>query len=377
MKKLLSIFLVICLLISLCACRKKNPKPSDTPNSTTTSNTESTRVDTLTEDTTLIAVSVPPVTENLTHDDGTILFQYTYQNMSLVLNKPEVADKIIVDFLNRVDSTRSIAESTANMAKAAYSGDKNWSPYLYHITYSPARIDPEVLSLYGNNVVFSGAGHPEITCVSASYDLATGDVLTLASIMQKDASTDMFRDLVLDSLAEIADSNYLYDNYKETVTTRFTADPSQDEAWYFTQSGLCFYFAPYEIAPYSSRVVTVEIPYEKLRNLIHIDYLPDERPSATGKHTVSSFENINLDSFDHIAEIVANKEGKMYMVQADNMIQDVRILFSDTASSYTVFAAYNLSPGNGIMVQADEAMLNNMKLAYKTGKEIITTPLLG
>lgn len=377
MKKLLSIFLVICLLISLCACRKKNPKPSDTPNSTTTSNTESTRGDTLTEDTTLIAVSVPPVTENLTHDDGTILFQYTYQNMSLVLNKPEVADKIIVDFLNRVDSTRSIAESTASMAKAAYSGDKNWSPYLYHITYSPARIDPEVLSLYGNNVVFSGAGHPEITCVSASYDLATGDVLTLASIMQKDASTDMFRDLVLDSLAEIADSNYLYDNYKETVTTRFTADPSQDEAWYFTQSGLCFYFAPYEIAPYSSRVVTVEIPYEKLRNLIHIDYLPDERPSATGKHTVSPFENINLDSFDHIAEIVANKEGKMYMVQADNMIQDVRILFSDTASSYTVFAAYNLSPGNGIMVQADEAMLNNMKLAYKTGKEIITTPLLG
>ncbi len=377
MKKLLGVFLAACLLFSLCACKKKNPNPTDEPKNTTSNTTQNTQVDTLTEDTTLIAVSVPPVTENLTHDDGTVLFQYTYQNMSLVLNKPQVADKIIVDFLNRVDGTRQAAESTSEMAKTAYAGDKNWSPYLYHITYSPTRIDHKVLSLYGNNVVFSGAGHPEITCVSASYDLATGDVLTLASIMQKDATTDMFRDLVLDGLTEMAEGDYLYDNYKQTVTNRFKADASQDEAWYFTQTGLCFYFAPYEIAPYSSRVVTVEIPYEKLRNLIHIDYLPDERPTATGKHTVSPFESVNLDSFAHIAEIVANKDGKMYMVQSDGIIQDVRIVLSDTASSYTVFAAYNLSPGNGIMVQAEEAMLKNMKLAYKTGKETISTSLIG
>ena len=179
MKKLLGIFLAVCLLFSLCACKKKNPNPTDEPKNTTSNTTQNTQVDTLTEDTTLIAVSVPPVTENLTHDDGTVLFQYTYQNMSLVLNNPQVADKIIVDFLNRVDGTRQAAESTSEMAKTAYTGDKNWSPYLYHITYSPTRIDHKVLSLYGNNVVFSGAGHPEITCVSASYDLATGDVLTL------------------------------------------------------------------------------------------------------------------------------------------------------------------------------------------------------
>ena len=209
-----------------------------------------------------------------------------------------------------------------------------------------------------------------------SYDLLTGDVLTLASIMHKDAKADDFRDLVLDGLAEMAEGDYLYEGYISTVKNRFTTDASQ-EAWYFTQTGLCFYFAPYEIAPYSSGVVSVEIPYEKLKNLIHTDYLPKERGDATGSLTVSPFENVNLESISHIAEIVANKDGKMYMIQTDGFIQDIRILLSDTASSYTVFAAYNLTPENGIMVQADEALLQNMKLAYKTGKEAVSTPLIG
>jgi len=377
MKNRSAIILAICLMFSLCSCARKTSDPTENPNKAEANTTQNSTTGTRTEDTTLVAVSVPTVTENTTHDDGTVLFQYTYQNMSLVLNKPQVADKIILDFLNRVDNTKEAAEATANLAKSAYNSNRNWTPYLYHVTYSPTRIDQKVLSLFGNNVVSSGAGHPERTCVSASYDLLTGDVLTLASIMHKDAKADDFRDLVLDGLAEMAEGDYLYEGYISTVKNRFTTDASQDEAWYFTQTGLCFYFAPYEIAPYSSGVVSVEIPYEKLKNLIHTDYLPKERGDATGSLTVSPFENVNLESISHIAEIVANKDGKMYMIQTDGFIQDIRILLSDTASSYTVFAAYNLTPENGIMVQADEALLQNMKLAYKTGKEAVSTPLIG
>ena len=378
MKERFAIILAVCLMLCLCSCARKTSSPTENPNNAETNTTQSTTTNTRTEDTTLVAVSVPTVTENTTHDDGTVLFQYTYQNMALVLNKPQVADKIILDFLNRVDSTKEAAEATASMAKSAYNGNNNWTPYLYHVTYSPTRIDQKVLSLFGNNVVSSGAGHPERTCVSASYDLLTGDVLTLASIMTKDATMQQFCDLVLTGLAEMAEGDYLYDNYKKIVTNRFfDSDPAHDEIWYFTQTGLCFYFAPYEIAPYSSGVISVEIPYEKLKNLIHADYLPQERGTSSGKPTVSPFENVNLNSFSHIAEIVANKDGKMYMIHTDGFIQDIRILLSDAASSYTVFAAYNLTPGNGIMVQADDALLQNMKLTYKTGKEIVSVPLVG
>ena len=376
MKKRICILLIACLLLSLCACRKKTPALSGTPDDEP-SNTQTSTVTNVTEENTeMVAVSVPAVTESTTAEDGTVIFQYTYQNMSLVLHKPQVADKVILDFLNRVDSTRNTAAATESMAKSAYDGREGWIPYLYQITYSPTRIDHEVLSLFGNNVVFNGAGHPERTCVSANYDLLTGDVLTLASIMDKDATMQQLLNLVLDGLSEMAEGDYLYENYKDTVFNRFfDSNPAYDEYWYFTQTGLCFYFAPYEIAPYSSGVVTVEIPYEKLKDLIHADYLPQTRNTTSGKPTVSAFDKVDLESLEHVAELVVNKEGKMYMVQCSGQIQDVRILVSDPAASYTAFAAYNLSPGNGIMVQADDALLQLMKLSCKSDKETVVIPL--
>jgi hypothetical protein len=297
--------------------------------------------------------------------------------MSLVLDKPQVADKIILDFLNRVDSTSATANSTKEMALSSYNGSKNWIPYLYHITYSPTRIDHKVLSLFGNNVVFNGAGHPERTCVSASYDLLTGDVLTLASIMNKDATVQQFLDLVLIELGKTAKSNFLYNDYQTTVKNRFmNSDPAHDELWYFTQTGLCFYFAPYEIAPYSSGVITVEIPYAKLTKLVHETYLPLSRNSSKGQIQITPFDKVDLNKFSHISEIVAEKNAKMFMIHTDKTIQDIRIEYTDKSDSYIIFAAYNLLPDNGVMIQGNEQTLKNMKITYKSGDQLVSAPII-
>ena len=291
MKRFVCLLLVACLAISLCGCLgNKNPQGD---NGETGGNSQQTPDSTF--DGTLLAVSVPTVTEATKDDDGTVVFEYTYQYMSLVHEKPDVADKIILDFLNRVDATRTHAETVAQSAKNAYTGNSsNWIAYLYHLTYSPTRIDSAVLSLFGNNAVYSGAVHPERACVSASYDMVTGDVLTLASIMAKDAKTEDICNLVLENLAARKKELYLYPGYENTVKQRFTTDPSIDEAWYFSPSGLCFYFAPYEIAPYSSGVVTVEIPYEKLTAILHTAYLPAVRQNVQGVVSISSFDDIDL-----------------------------------------------------------------------------------
>ena len=375
MKKIICLFLSFCLLLSLAACGKK-PKPTDptdglSGNNASQATTPSNHSGTAKP---LIAVSVPTVTENTVKEDGTLLFQYTYQHMSFVLDKPDVADKVILDFLNRVDSTKELADATAEMAKQYYNS-KSWVPYLYHITYSPTRIDDKVLSLFGNNVVFTATTHPDRTCVSASYDLQTGDVLTLASIMAKDATTDQICTLVLDGLKELAEGDYLYEGYQQTVKQRFQTDASTDEAWYLSTTGLCFYFAPYEIAPYSSGVISVEIPYEKLGNILHEAYLPDLIGTTSGNVTVSDFNAEKMSDIDHIAEIVVNNDGKMHLIQTDGIIQDVKILQSDSASNYTIFAANMLSAGDGIVLQVDDSLLKNLKLTYKSNGETQVKPL--
>lgn len=376
MKKHLCVLLAVCLLFLHAGCAAvQNSTDSSESTMDTSQLPPETSQSTVTQSP-MSAVSVPGITEETVSDDDTPLFQYTYQKMSLVLQDQEVAKKVIQDFTSRVNATRAAAENVAELAISAYHGQSNWTPYLYHLAYSPTRIDHGTLSLFGTNAVFSGGRHPERTCTSANYDLITGDVLTLASIMSPTAKASDFCDLVLKGLSELGSKKYLYDNYTTTVQQRFTVDPSQDESWYFSQTGLCFYFAPYEIAPYASGVIKVEIPFEKLTGLLNKAYFPAERDTAKGSITVTPFSKVDLNKFSQIAEVIENKNGQMYMAYSDSTVQDVRIFVSDAASSYTIFAAYNLTPGDAVMVQVSDKLKKNITISYMTGNETVSTPLI-
>ena len=361
MKKQITIILILSIAIALVGCAKtpaNTPTPTETiaPTQAPTTTTAPTG-----PAETMIAVDVGVTTQDTTAEDGTVLFQRTNQKMHLILNNAEVADKITKDFLNRLDNDQD-ATTVEAAAKAAYNGNANWTPYFYGFTYNPQRIDKKVLSFYGDKVQFTGTAHPERSRKGVSYDLTTGDSLTLASIMTTEATADDFCKLVLDALAERAEGDFLREGYSEDVKQRFTADPTQDENWYFTTSGLCFYFDPYEIAPYTSGVITAEIPYEKLTGLVHSDYLPAAHAAATGEVKISHFTSDLAENFSHTAELVIDPEGRMILVHTEGTVQDIRITMTDSDESYTIFAANSLSDGEAIMVQSRDA--TNLELSY-------------
>ena len=380
MKKAFCFLLLICILISAASCGNaaKPTDPAQTLNTTEPITTEQTEPQASIKQLPMAAVSVPTVTQSETAEDGSLIFQYTYQNMSLILQDPDVADKVIIDFLNRVDQTNETADSILSSAKTAYTPSETWIPYLCNITYSPMRIDQGVLSLFGTLVTYAGASHPERSCVSASYDLVTGDVLTLASIMSAEAQPDDFCDLTIDALKEIADAKYLYEGYAQMVRERFSGDASLDENWFFSQRGLCFYFAPYEIAPYAAGIITVEIPYEKLTGLLYDGYFPAERETASGKIAIAAFEETDMQPFTQIAEIVLQRNGQKVVLYTDGAAQDVRIAVSASESgteAYTVFAAHFLTPGDAIVIEASAEQLADMKLSYLSDEQSVALPI--
>ena len=377
MKKQIAIILAFALAFALVGCTKSptTPEPSATtaPTQATTKTTVPTTKPTTAPSIaaeTMIAVDVGVTTKDTTAENGTVLFQGTSQKMHLVLNNAAVAEKITNDFLNRLDIEQEAATVEAS-AKAAYNGSTNWISYFYGLSYNPQRIDQKVLSFCGDKVKYLGAAHAEISRKAANYDLSTGDVLTLASIMTTEATADDFCNLVLEALAERAEGDYLREGYSEDVKHRFTADASQDENWYFTNIGLCFYFDPYEIAPYTSGVITAEIPYEKLTGLVLPDYIPAQRPVATGSITVSDFSADLADDFTHTAEFVMDYDGKMHLIYAEGTVQDIRITMTGRAETYTVFAANSLSAGEAIMVQAKDDTVKNLELSYVTNGKAV------
>ena len=297
--------------------------------------------------------------------------------MALVLQDNDVANKVILDFLNRVDSTAQIAEELRQTAIAGYKGSQNWSPYLCQVLYEPTRIDQGVLSLSGTISTYSGGMHPDHTNMSVNYDLLTGDILTLGSIMHMDATREDFRELVLAELAPKAQELYLYSDYEQGIAKRFDTDESQDENFYFTSTGLCFYFSPYEIAPYASGTITVEIPYEKLVGIIHDAFFPGEKHPTNATIQGKLLKEANMEDIGQISEAILSPGGQMYLLTADNLVENVRLqLLGDNTQDQIFFASENLSVSNAIVIEATEEELARIQLTYEnaSGTQISLLP---
>lgn len=377
MKKTLLLLLSVTLLVSFTGCSLPE---SNTPQSTTLPSTSEMTPETTEEtDTTfeqkpMIAVSLPVIDQAEYAEDGTKLFQYSYRNMSLIVPDPEVADKVIVDFLNRIDQTADHADQILQAAKSAYAGSSQWTPYLCQIGYDPMRMDAGVLSLMGSYTSYSGTPHPEKSYLSVNYDLLTGNVLSLDDILTEDSAADTLYQYIIEDLNLQKGDKFLYEGFESTVRERFDLKNTNDTCWYFSQTGLCFYFSPYEIAPYSSGVIIVEVPYSKLTGILDDAYFPSEAEYGSGSIFTETFSEHDLDRFTQFSEVVLDNSGNKSLLYTEGVVNQIMI---ETGSwdangtefipEYTVFAAYSLTPGDAIMVESAAAnKLPNLRLSYST-----------
>ena len=389
MRKHIALLMLLLIFFQLSACSVQPELPQNTTNPQITA-PQATETDPTTEPTQatteaaqvkspLISVSLPVNYEIQSANDGTDIFSYAYQNISLICQDPHVADLVIIDFLNRIDATRFTADRIHSLAQSAYAGQSEWTSYLCMISYNPTRIDPGILSLFGTQAGYYGSTHPETVYSAVNYDLVTGIPLTLGDILQDNASINMLTDAVLAFLKEHAKELYLYEEYESTVLDHFASGNLQS-SWYFTEEGLCFYFTPYEIAPYSIGVITATIPYDQLSGILCDAYFPAETDSAAGSLSPTLFNGEDLSKFTRFSELIQDCDGQKYLLQPKGSVRNVRIetgIWSATGSfftpQHTIYAASALSEGDALMIQADlTTALPTMRLSYETDSGITT-----
>ena len=360
MKKIISITLIFLMLLSLFGCTNNDiPSSTDENTSTMLPETQDTTVpdgpdqndpDLMTYEN-LISVSMPSVTEPGTAEDGTHIFTYIFQSIQLSVPDPEVAEKVINDFRNKIEQTRADAQAVFNTALEDHSSGKSTS-YLYEILYAPTRIDQGVLSLFGKITVIDGSANSGQFSISANYDLVTGDVLTLGSILYHADKKEDLCQLVVDHLKERTDIE-LFDEFEEYVQERFSKDESKEEGFYFDSVGLCFYFSPYEIGPRSSGVIIACVPYENLIGIISDEYFPSEKQETTANISIVDFENADLEKYDQYAEAIFGFNN-MYIINADATIFDIQITQHIDGEEMMIFAANCLTERDAILLQTDE-----------------------
>lgn len=388
MKNAVAVLLVLAMLLVLAGCRHDpevlpaNTTPAITEETTTKPTIETTvtvNEDIIPEQAPMAAVSLPVSTTQSYTEDDQLLFTYKCQTISLIIPDSEIEDKVILDFQKRLDDFSSSAQELSNQAKNDQQTKADWKPYFYNVLYNPTRIDLSVLSLFGTITSWSGGAHPAHNCTSANYDLITGDVLTLGSILTHEDALEELCVLLIGEVAEIKAEKFIVSDYEKIIRSRLIGNESYNEAWYFDNSGLNFYFSPYEIAPYSSGIITVTIPYEKLTGIIEDKYFPPETDVAAGIIHATRQADADLSAYTQIAEVILDKEGEMVFLSTNRSVHKVMIQtgrWNEAGTVFTVectvFATPMLTPGDAAMIQLSiPDTISNVRISYESNGELI------
>ena len=368
--KILSLLLCAALVLTLAGCADK-PEASTT---TTIPATQETALETTPEATTettiseyvdtsvtyhapMSAVTMPVVTASSQAADGTTLFTYSYQSLSLFLQEAAVADQIFLDYQNRLDNLHAAARDLNTAAAAAYNGQADWEPYALQVQYQPRRFDEMVLSLYAAKTVYDGNPRGNYANFFITYDLLTGQALGIRDILVADYSADDLVALIVQELSKQEEENMLFPDYAQLVSDMFSTNRPV-ENWYFDQEGLSFLFNPYEIAPYGAGIIVAKIPYDALGGLLKDAYFPAETVSFAGTPKIVEFNAANTENIRNFAELILDTDGKEVLLYAEGTLLNVRI----SADTCTVFAAASISKGDAVLIQ----YTGNLLLTYES-----------
>ncbi len=352
MKRTLAMLLCFALTASLAACVQVEAPPQTTlPSAAGTEPAETSAPgETTAPAQTEPAETVPDETPGVLPDYNIPLTaialprfdegQFSYPNVTFLHTDAQVARLVLLDLRNRMEKFR-LAQPV-------------------RVSCDPMRVDQSILSL-----VLTGETEAEHSLRFVTYDLVTGEPLELPRLLSTDASMDMLLALLQDSLGGMQG---VYSWYADILFELFGGN-SLPESWYFSSQGLCFYFMPYEVAPYS---VTAVLPYEKLAGLIRDRYYPPELPQTAGQMQVIRFEDAQLSSFSAFAEVVLDDCESAYLLYPSDAVTELRIstvAYSEASAAPVaqdvIFATDILTPGQAVRIQYTFAgLMSTLEIRY-------------
>ena len=370
MKKLI-VFIIFLMILLLVGCGNQTdvtdnitpPAPTDPTTPPITAPTQ----DNITTDVppsyeNMYSVALPVNIENRYAEDGTLVSQFASQSMDLIILDSDVAQKIKNDFYDRIEKYRFDAESLHDTARSMYETGTLQDPLAYTVHYDVTRIDQGVLSLFGQLTQSGEGAHANVPNISVNYNLVSGDILTLGGILYHADCKNALADLVVSGLEKMKSEIDLYQEYASTVRNDFAKDESKFDSFYFSTTGLCFYFPQYKIAPRAYGTIVVEIPYHELTGVIGDEFFPVERTYAKGEVISSAFTTEEWEKYDLFAQIITEETANStkILLTVDSTVQNVRIyevvrqgIGDMITQTKNIFASNILSPNEAILFEAD------------------------
>lgn len=291
-------------------------------------------------------------------EDGKLIFSFFSFEPRVSILGGSSADKInsvlqeFSDSLLSSDSETDGLDGIEEMREAAEQFYEEAGEYFYtnfaleRRVYIP-RIDENVLSLLFNDYYYIGGAHGGTTNTGLSFDVESGELLTLDSVFSGDYM-DFFRQRVIDT----CESEYaaaVFPSYQDYI-----GDFLKDGCWYFDDDGIIFVADEYVIAPYASGPLEFAIPYADLADYIDSRYLPVQS-SADGSGKEPKLGELGTrDTIDFVGVVFG---GETFCFLPQDTVTDVRLY----ATAYYA-GEENISVFNDYVIWACSSMTKKQAL---------------
>ena len=209
-------------------------------------------------------------TRDFTADDGTVVMSVEYlfpgiEHAEQVPAWQKIQDYYSAEGMAYLDDAAELAGYAAGDYEVAQAMGEDFLPYgesmSYRISLQTEDLVSIVRSYYANSV--TGAAHPSNFQFSETFDLTTGDKLTLDDCFT-DAAAGRAR--VVDLLAEKGeDAGYS----REALETELN-----DAYFYLADTDMVIYYQPDTLAPYAAGLLEFRLPYADLQDLLAISPIP-------------------------------------------------------------------------------------------------------
>lgn len=193
--------------------------------------------------------------ETFYDDSGVALFEYKITQPEVTIPGQEsAADAINRYYEHQLEESYALTEGLENARidqESAREGGYEFIAHVYECTPEVYYNDNNRLSVLNIHYVNSGGAHPYVYYSSETFDLLTGERLTLTDILG--AGDEEVREKVYQTaLAQIeakagTDDFIYYEDYAVTLRDYYDADN-----FFLYGSNLVFYYQPYTIAPYAA-----------------------------------------------------------------------------------------------------------------------------
>ncbi len=376
MKKTVSLLLAVFMALSLCGCAESlqqieiPPFPEVTP--TPAPIKTMTQTPTPTEEVqpaTQVGADIPVASPEPTEEPGNAIL-VNIGRTSLTDYDPAEGQELILDFSydmprviyeNDLIVAQEVNEVLATIEETFYSGQdyglkqefigyntmlesaednftyaRDYQVEGMPLEFSDAlsvkvqRLDENMLSMLYTESNYTGGAHGNYGQFAYSFDMTTGQVLTLDRLSgDYDALADFLVQTML-TLAEQDADGY----YSERIVEDFLPAGGREEAfrnllregsWYFDREGLLFFSSLYELGPYAAGITEFRIPYAQLEGKIEPRFLFPAERSGKGRVTVDELANQDGGQLPILDKLVVNEDGQELCLMAEGEVYDVRI----------------------------------------------------